>query len=69
MFVEVSGAGKHTVTLVTHEVVLLAVSSHVNIESVGVSKHFATNVTSLQPLSYNITWLQNYVKKLATLPV
>ena len=51
MFVEVSGAGKHTVTLVTHEVVLLAVSSHVDIESVGVSKYFATNVTSLQPLS------------------
>ena len=68
MFVEVSGAGKHTVALVTHEVVLLAVSSHVNIESVGVCEHFATNVTSLQPLSYNITRLQNYVK-LATLPV
>ena len=63
-----SGAGKHTVALVTHEVVLLAVSSHVNIESVGVCEHFATNVTSLQPLSYNITRLQNYVK-LATLPV
>ena len=49
VLVQLASVLEYFLTLVTHEVVLLTVSSQVNIEGVGVGEHLATDVTCLQP--------------------
>ena len=49
--VEVLGTGEHLLTLVTHEVVLLAVYLHMDIESIGVGEDLVADMTGLQTLA------------------
>ena len=51
VFVEPCSVEENLLALVAHEVVLLAVDLHVDVEGVGVGEYLVAEVTSLQALA------------------